>query len=115
MERVAQLLHQRLRPVDPGLGGEVGEPEFEDARGERKAAAGLHHIAERAEREEDAARRGAGSFDAAQANLEARDRMDTTRTASPLQQAPDAVVIDGTELSLDEVIRAVIDALEASA
>lgn len=65
--------------------------------------------------QEDAERRGAGSIDAAQANLEARDRMDTTRTASPLHQAPDAVVIDGTDLSLDEVIRAVIDALEASA
>lgn len=47
----------------------------------------------------------------AQANLESRDQLDSTRTVSPLQQAADAVVIDGTDRTLDEVIQAVIDAL----
>ena len=39
-----------------------------------------------------------------EAELARRDRLDSTRTASPLRQAPDAVVLDGTELSLDQVI-----------
>jgi len=47
----------------------------------------------------------------AQANLESRDQLDSTRAVSPLQQAADAVVIDGTDRTLDEVIQAVIDAL----
>ena len=54
---------------------------------------------------------GHGSVDATQVNLQARDALDSTRAVSPLQQAPDAVAIDGTHLSLDEVIDAVIGAL----
>ncbi len=49
--------------------------------------------------------------DAAQANLQSRDALDSTRAVSPLLQAADAVLIDGTHLSLDEVIDAVIQAL----
>jgi cytidylate kinase len=41
----------------------------------------------------------------------ARDELDSTRHASPLYQASDAVVIDGTDLALEQVIDAVIDAL----
>lgn len=62
---------------------------------------------------EEAEREGTGSVSAAQANLVARDALDSTRRTSPLQQAADAVVIDGTDLSLDEVIDAVIAALPA--
>ena len=40
--------------------------------------------------------------------LNDRDRLDSTRELSPLTQADDAVVIDSTTLSLDEVIDAVI-------
>ncbi len=61
--------------------------------------------------QEDAQRHGTGSVESAQANLESRDRLDSTRAVSPLQQADDAVAIDGTWLSLDEVIGAVIAAL----
>ena len=51
--------------------------------------------------------------DAAQANLQSRDALDSTRAVSPLLQAADAVPIDGTHLLLDEVIDAVIQALPA--
>jgi cytidylate kinase len=37
-----------------------------------------------------------------------RDRLDSTRTTSPLTKADDAVEIDSTELGLDEVIDAVV-------
>lgn len=60
---------------------------------------------------EETQRSGTGSVVAAQANLQSRDALDTTRAVSPLQQASDALVIDGTHLSLDEVIDAVMRAL----
>jgi cytidylate kinase len=53
---------------------------------------------------------GSGSIavgDIAQA-LEARDRNDRTRTASPLTKADDAIEIDTTGLSVDAVIRRVL-------
>lgn len=37
-----------------------------------------------------------------------RDRLDSTRTTSPMTKADDAVEIDSTELGLDEVIDAVV-------
>jgi cytidylate kinase len=36
--------------------------------------------------------------------IRARDRRDRTRAASPLQAAPDAIVVDSTHLALDQVI-----------
>jgi cytidylate kinase len=38
------------------------------------------------------------------AALARRDQLDSTRTADPLTQAPDAVVLDSTELGIDEVV-----------
>lgn len=64
---------------------------------------------------EESQRSGSGSIDAAQANLQSRDALDTTRTVSPLQQATDAIAIDGTHLALDEVIDAVIAAMPPGA
>lgn len=48
------------------------------------------------------------------ADLDRRDRLDSTRAADPLQQAPDAVVLDTTELGIDEVVarlRAMLDGM----
>jgi cytidylate kinase len=38
------------------------------------------------------------------ADLARRDRLDSTRATDPLQQAADAVVLDSTELGVDEVV-----------
>ncbi|MEH1016635.1 (d)CMP kinase [Micromonospora sp. CPCC 206060] len=38
------------------------------------------------------------------ADLARRDRLDSTRAADPLRQAPDAVELDTTELGIDEVV-----------
>ncbi|MEU6025154.1 (d)CMP kinase [Micromonospora sp. NPDC047134] len=38
------------------------------------------------------------------ADLARRDQLDSTRKADPLAQAPDAVVLDSTELGIDEVV-----------
>jgi cytidylate kinase len=41
-------------------------------------------------------------------NIEKRDRIDTTRTESPLRKADDAVVIDTTHITIDEQVDEVI-------
>ena len=59
-----------------------------------------------------AARRAAelGGIDATatEADLARRDEIDSTRAASPLAKAPDAIEIDGTHLTLDQVVDAII-------
>jgi CMP/dCMP kinase len=44
--------------------------------------------------------------------LTERDRLDTTRTASPLHAAPDAVIIDTTGKNVDEVVQEVMRVIQ---
>lgn len=55
------------------------------------------------ERTERRARESAMPAEAVAESLHERDRRDRTRTESPLVQAPDAVYIDTTSMSIDEV------------
>jgi len=41
--------------------------------------------------------------------MKARDRQDSEREVSPLKSAPDAVILDTTELDLDEVVSVILD------
>jgi cytidylate kinase len=43
------------------------------------------------------------------ADIEERDRRDSTRTDSPLRRADDAVVLDTTDLSIEEQVERVLD------
>lgn len=45
------------------------------------------------------------------AEVAARDRRDAERAVAPLRPAPDACVLDSTELSIDEVVEAVLEEL----
>ena len=45
-------------------------------------------------------------------DIEARDKNDSQRAASPLRQAPDAVLLDTTRLSFDESVSAVLKLVE---
>ncbi|GIW18657.1 (d)CMP kinase [Tepidiforma sp.] len=47
----------------------------------------------------------------ARRDIEQRDRLDSSRAASPLRPAEDAVVIDTTDLSLEDVIRYALELL----
>jgi cytidylate kinase len=47
------------------------------------------------------------------ADLARRDRLDSTRAASPLRQVSDAVVLDTTELGIDEVVARLVALLRA--
>jgi cytidylate kinase len=59
-----------------------------------------------------AAEEGGSDTDATLASLAQRDEIDSSRAASPLQQADDAVLVDGTHLSLEEVVRSVVELVE---
>jgi cytidylate kinase len=47
-------------------------------------------------------------FDAVLADLQRRDRADSTRAASPLRQADDAVELDSSDLSLEQVVDRIV-------
>jgi cytidylate kinase len=55
---------------------------------------------------------GEAGESAVAASIQARDRSDTTRTASPLTMAGDAVLIDTTGVSIPEVVARVMRLLE---
>jgi cytidylate kinase len=55
----------------------------------------------------------AADLTATAADLARRDRLDSTRAADPLRQAADAVVLDTTELGIDEVVARLRDLLVA--
>lgn len=64
-----------------------------------------------------AAEEGGSDVEATRDSLLARDRIDTTRTSSPLVLADGAVHVDTTDLTLDEVIDTIVsmaDAVEVS-
>lgn len=47
-------------------------------------------------------------------DLNRRDHLDSSRATDPLRQAPDAVVLDSTELGVDEVVSRLIAMLDAA-
>jgi cytidylate kinase len=50
-----------------------------------------------------------------QADIERRDRLDTTRAHGPLVRAPDALEIDADELGVEDVVRAILRAVRGDA
>jgi cytidylate kinase len=44
------------------------------------------------------------SFEAIERDMRQRDRQDSTRALAPMKAAADAVVIDSTELTIDQVV-----------
>lgn len=51
-------------------------------------------------------------YDAVAADIARRDHADSSRATSPMQQAPDAVVLDTTGLTIDEVVDRVLELLK---
>lgn len=62
---------------------------------------------------EDAGRPQA--FESVLRDLEERDRRDSTRSVSPLRRAPDAIEVDTTPLTLDQVIEKIAGIVERQA
>jgi cytidylate kinase len=70
--------------------------------------------AERARRRHDEGGADDGtSVDAVRADLDRRDRLDRTRSVSPLQPAPDALPIDTTGRPVEDVVHEIVDAFRA--
>jgi cytidylate kinase len=61
--------------------------------------------------EEDRVRERDATFEATLAEINTRDRRDSTRDDSPLSIAEDAIVIDSTECSIDEVYEQMLKAV----
>jgi cytidylate kinase len=55
----------------------------------------------------------AADLDATAADMARRDRLDSTRSVDPLAQAPDAIVLDSTELGIDEVVSRLVSLVDA--
>jgi cytidylate kinase len=77
-------------------GRDIGTVVFPDARPKVFLTAGE---GERARRRRD------------EADVEQRDHLDSTRPVSPLKAADDAIVIDTTELTVDEVVTRILERL----
>jgi CMP/dCMP kinase len=116
LPRVRAALVARQRAIGAGggvvmEGRDIGSVVFPDADVKVYLDASADERARR--RANDSAHSGGGAGQAAVlAALEARDRSDTTRTASPLTVASDAVVIDTTDVPVDEVVRRVLDLVQ---
>jgi len=47
------------------------------------------------------------------ADIEYRDRQDSERAFAPLRQADDAILVDTTDLSIEEVVQTILDLIAA--
>lgn len=63
-------------------------------------------ITERARRRhlENLSRGQASTYDAVLQDLQRRDQIDSTRAQAPLRAAGDAIVVDNTEMSVEQVV-----------
>ena len=112
LPRVREVLVARQRAIggQRGVvmeGRDIGTVVFPDADVKIYLDASPEERARR--RATDPAHSGGQAGQAAvAASIEARDKSDTTRTASPLTLAPDATLIDTTGVPIDEVVARVM-------
>lgn len=113
--RAAILGLQRAMCRPPGLvadGRDMGTVVFPDAQLKVYLDASARVRAER--RYNQLKNKGLSvNFRALLANLEERDARDKGRAVSPLVPAPDALIIDSTDLSIEEVLERVLSEVEA--
>jgi cytidylate kinase len=89
-------------------GRDIGSVVFPDAEAKFFLTASTHARAKR--RYSELAQRGAAvSLQEVESEVIERDRRDSTRPIAPLIQASDAVVVDSTERSIDEVVGFIVE------
>ena len=109
--RDALLQRQRDFDVAPGLvadGRDMGTTVFPSAEVKVFLTASAKERASRRVLQLEAAGQAA-DFDQILNDIEARDRQDTERTSSPLKPAGDALMLDSTELSIEQVLTRVLN------
>jgi cytidylate kinase len=108
---VREVLVQRQRDWVADHGGgvvegrDIGSVVFPDARLKLYITASPRVRAERRVREIG------GDIDDVEASIITRDRVDSTRDHSPLTEAHDAITVDTTGMSIDEVVAHVMELL----
>ena len=109
--RAALLQRQRDFAVEPGLvadGRDMGTVVFTDAPLKIYLTASAEERAQR--RYNQLINKGQGvSLPSLLEDICARDERDMNRLVAPLRPALDAVVIDSTQMNIDEVMKAVLD------
>ncbi|MBY4676016.1 (d)CMP kinase [Marinobacterium arenosum] len=109
--REALLERQRAFADEPGLiadGRDMGTVVFPDAELKIYLDASPEERAKR--RYNQLINKGVGaSLQAILEDIKARDSRDMNRAVAPLKPAPDAVILDSTQLSIDEVLAAVLE------
>jgi cytidylate kinase len=93
-------------------GRDIGTVVFPDAPVKVFLTASGDERARRRQRDERAADREV-DVEAVRDALGRRDRLDSTRAASPLRQADDAIVIDTTTRDADDVVAEIVERYEA--
>lgn len=114
--RETLIAHQRAMGADGGVvmeGRDIGTVVFPSADVKIYLDASPEERARRrANDSAHASGRGANAIGDVATALEARDRSDRTRAASPLTVAADAIVIDTTALSIEEAVERVMEVIE---
>jgi cytidylate kinase len=88
-------------------GRDIGSVVFPDAEAKFFLTASTRARAER--RHTELAQRGTAiSLDTVENEVIERDRRDSTRPVAPLIQAHDAVVVDSTNRTIDEVVESIV-------
>ena len=101
---------QRKMGKDKGIvmdGRDIGTTVFPEAELKIFMTASEQVRAERRHKELQAKGDNA-SFDEVLANIQHRDHIDTTRKESPLKKADDAIVIDNTNLTIEEQVEKIL-------
>ncbi len=99
-------LQRRLGCAGPSIleGRDIGTVVFPDADVKFFLSASVEERAKRRLIELEAAGADAPSFDEVKAQIIDRDRNDSERAVAPLKKAPEAVEVDTTAMTLDQVV-----------
>ena len=89
-------------------GRDIGTVVFPDAAVKVFLTASDDERARRRQLDEAAAARDV-NVERVREDLERRDRLDSTRTASPLQPAPDAYIVDTTDIGVEAVVAEIVE------
>ena len=111
--RVRAEMRRRQRTWGEERGGgviegrDIGTVVFPEAVAKLFLTASARTCAERRVKE------SGGDVDAVERSIMERDRLDSTRADSPLSESSDAIVIDTTDRSVDEVVASIVVIVEA--
>lgn len=109
--RAALLDMQRAVGRSGGVvveGRDIGSVVFPDAEAKFFLTASVEARAKRRHLELQE-REGAPSLESVMREVEERDRRDSSRPVAPLMQAADAVLVDSTALSIDQVVDTIVE------